>query len=112
MPARCALKCQAVGCLWSGAALSVPGPRFKPGPLGPEEDEREDTVPPGAAELLCSEDGGAPPLPARRGDVPRKPRDMECFGHCPDTHSWSRAGQERARVIALLTQHARWETGL
>lgn len=34
---------------------------------------------------------------------PGKTRDMKCFGHCPDTHSWSRAGSREQEVTALHT---------
>lgn len=110
-PARCALKCQAVGRLWSG----LPSRCLGPGSGLALWDLRKTSVKTRSHLGLqgsCAQKMAAPPLSARRGHVPRKPRDMECFGHCPDTHSRSRAGQERAGVTALLTRHARWETGL
>lgn len=46
---------------------------------------------------------------SQEGGCPQGSRDMKCFGHCPDTHSWSRAGSREQEVS---TAHAtcRWAT--
>lgn len=66
------------------------GPSFKPGPAG---DLRRTSLRTqsclGAAELHHFQPG--------EGMSPEKPRDIKCFGHCPDTHSWSRAGSGESR---------------